>query len=242
MRSLKLITFDVTNTLIKVNVSPSYQYAAMGKKCGLDVNESAIKDVYGTEWNHFKQQYPIYGANQGMTCTEWWHKFVFRVFNAAGYRGSKSQLQEVAQRLHDEFPKTPEFWQVLPGATTVLEQLKQNGTQLAVLSNFDDRLEDVLEMLALRDYFSVIVTSFSAKNEKPSKEIFQTALNSFQVQAEDAVHIGDNLEEDYRGALNAGMNAILYDPAKKYVPFEYEQKDKGIRIEKLSNILDTVQL
>ena len=241
MRPLKLITFDVTNTLIKVNVSPAYQYASMAKKLGMAVDESAVKEAYNTEWTNFRRQYPIYGALQGMTCTMWWHQFVYNVFNAAGYQGTQRQLREVAHRLHSEFPQRADFWRVLPGATSTLERLTRAGVQVAVLSNFDDRLDDVLRMLALRDYFGVVVTSVDAKYEKPSVEVFQKVLSECNVEAQDAVHIGDNLEEDYEGALNAGMSAILYDPSRKHIPFTHACKNRGFRIENLTEIFDTVR-
>jgi putative hydrolase of the HAD superfamily len=240
MRPLKLITFDVTNTLIKVNGSPAYQYAAMAKQCGVAVEEARIQEAYKSEWASFRRRYPAYGAPQGMTCTAWWHQFVYNVFNAAGFRGSQHQLREVAFRLHSEFPKRADLWRVLPGATETLERLvRTTGAQIAVLSNFDDRLDDVLGMLALRHYFSVVVTSFEAGCEKPDPAVFQTILDRCGVEAEDAVHIGDNVEEDYNGALNAGMSAVLFDPDHKHLPFS--PQPRGYSIDNLIQLFDTVQ-
>ena len=52
---------------------------------------------------------------------------------------------------------------------------------LGVVSNFDDRLERTLLAHRLRHYFDFIVTSVSARSEKPEAAIFHTALHIAKV-------------------------------------------------------------
>lgn len=46
---LKLMTFDVTNTLLRVRVSPSHQYAEAAKLFGIEIPEKNLQDVYRLE-------------------------------------------------------------------------------------------------------------------------------------------------------------------------------------------------
>ncbi len=47
---------------------------------------------------------------------------------------------------------------------------------------------------------------------KPDKRIFQLALNKLQVQPEDALFVGDDLEKDVGGSQRAGLKGIWFNP------------------------------
>ena len=44
--TLKLLTFDAVNTIIKVSPCPAKQYAEAAKKFGMKVEEQSIRNVY----------------------------------------------------------------------------------------------------------------------------------------------------------------------------------------------------
>lgn len=69
---------------------------------------------------------------------------------------------------------------------------------------------------ALRDHgygrwFDVMICSFDIGVPKPDPRIFEFALDLLGVRAQEAVMVGDSLEADIKGALGAGMRAILVD-------------------------------
>ena len=59
------------------------------------------------------------------------------------------------------------------------------------------------------------------KNE--DKEIYEYALELNGVSAEQTLMIGDNYESDIKGAFNAGIKAVLFNPHKKSVPDDVYQ-------------------
>ena len=63
-----------------------------------------------------------------------------------------------------------------------------------------------------------IFTSEDAKSYKPRKELFQFALNSTGLSAEQVVHIGDSLSSDIKGASAVGINAIWINRSKREIP------------------------
>ena len=65
--------------------------------------------------------------------------------------------------------------------------------------------------LGLAETLDFVVTSADLRAEKPDRAIFERALFRAGAAAEESVHVGDHLERDVRGALNAGMRAILVD-------------------------------
>ena len=50
--------------------------------------------------------------------------------------------------------------------------------------------------------------------KKPNPVIFEYALNLAQANKENSIMIGDCLEADVQGALNAGLNAIFFNDKK----------------------------
>lgn len=63
-----------------------------------------------------------------------------------------------------------------------------------------------------------VYTSEDARAYKPRKELFELALAQIGLQAHDAVHIGDSLESDVRGAEDLGIQAIWLNRARREIP------------------------
>lgn len=84
--------------------------------------------------------------------------------------------------------------------------------KLGVISNFDDRLEELLSNMKLAKYFDFIINSYRSGFEKPEREIFNRAMAESKIDGlkpSDCLHIGDTPLTDYLGARNAGWYAAL---------------------------------
>ena len=109
--------------------------------------------------------------------------------------------------LYDEFAR-PDAWQVFDDVIPTLEWLAGAGMDLAVISNWDERLRPLLRGLRLDRYFNVIVVSGELGFPKPSPVIFDEALRQLGCPASAALHVGDELRDDFSGATAAGMQAL----------------------------------
>jgi putative hydrolase of the HAD superfamily len=96
-----------------------------------------------------------------------------------------------------------------PEVPEALAALRAGGARLAVVSNWDVSLHDVLERTALRPLVDVVVTSAEARVAKPDPRIFAIALERLGAPRDGAVHVGDSLEVDVAGARAAGVGAVL---------------------------------
>lgn len=69
----------------------------------------------------------------------------------------------------------------------------------------------MMRNLHLDKYFNFILSSVHAGSEKPSRQIFEKArgLSGQSISPDEVLHIGDDEEKDYEGAINAGENAIF---------------------------------
>ena len=96
-----------------------------------------------------------------------------------------------------------------PEVPDVLARLRARGARLAVVSNWDVSLHDVLERTGLRPLVDAVVISAELGVAKPDPAIFRAALDRLGVAPDGAVHVGDSLEHDVAGARAAGLEAVL---------------------------------
>lgn len=94
-----------------------------------------------------------------------------------------------------------------PEVPDTLARLRADGVRLAVVSNWDVSLHDVLERTDLRRLVDTVVISAVEGVAKPDPAIFRIALAKLGVS--EAVHVGDSLEHDVAGARAAGLEAVL---------------------------------
>ena len=104
---------------------------------------------------------------------------------------------------------------VIPHTFEVLDYLKPNYELYILTNGFDDVQEIKLDKSNLRSYFKGMITSESAGHKKPSKEMFEHALEISGANADETIMIGDNLKTDISGALNANIDAVFYNPHSK---------------------------
>jgi putative hydrolase of the HAD superfamily len=96
-----------------------------------------------------------------------------------------------------------------PEVPAVLGRLRAAGARLAVVSNWDVSLHDVLERTRLRALVDVVVISAELGAAKPDPAIFRAALERLGATARDAIHVGDSVEHDVAGARAAGVEPVL---------------------------------
>jgi putative hydrolase of the HAD superfamily len=96
-----------------------------------------------------------------------------------------------------------------PEVPAALEALRGRGLRLVVVSNWDVSLHDQLAQDGLGRLVHGIVSSAELGAAKPAPPAFAQALTLAGVGAEEAVHVGDRVEEDVEGARGAGIEPVL---------------------------------
>lgn len=146
-----------------------------------------------------------------------------------GWRGSAAHYQAaleaagvttstalLAQALMRRVAERPSHIFLDPDAVPVLERLHAAHYRLGIISNWPEGLEDVLDTLRIRHYFSVVAASGSLGWKKPSPEIFRWALEQLHVTGERCVYVGDEPTNDVWGCSQLGMRPILLDTLGAY--------------------------
>lgn len=216
---IRLVSFDVTRTLVSPSSNVGAQYAQVASKYLGVTYDSAVLDqnfkkIYQTQ----KKTHPLFGLNHNMSLEDWW----YTVFT--------STLQLTGKSM-DDYPKIPNTellrkafrdvyhnfqWSLIPNALETLKTLKTHKCfdgefiKTMAVSDSDNRTHMVLSECGLAKYIDVVVTSMDARCCKPDPSIFKFALRKFKdISPEEALHVGDTYD-DFKGAKNAGFQALLF--------------------------------
>ena len=94
-------------------------------------------------------------------------------------------------------------------AAPALHALRAGGLRLVVASNWDCSLPEVLAGAGLLHLVDAVVPSAVAGAAKPDERLFAAAIEAAGCTRDEAIHVGDSIENDLAGATAAGIAAFL---------------------------------
>jgi len=99
---------------------------------------------------------------------------------------------------------------VFPYTVEILQYLTNKNYKLHLITNgFEKTQRAKIENANIDNYFTEIITSETANSLKPKKEIFDFAVSRCNTQHCDTIMLGDNLDADIAGAINAGIDTVF---------------------------------
>jgi putative hydrolase of the HAD superfamily len=118
--------------------------------------------------------------------------------------------EELAKELSARFlDLLPTRTILFPYTKEILKYLTDKGYELHLLTNgFEKTQHNKLMYSGLKPYFKEVITSEGSGSLKPNKEIFEFALGKCCAERNECVMIGDNIEVDIVGAINAGIDQV----------------------------------
>jgi putative hydrolase of the HAD superfamily len=98
---------------------------------------------------------------------------------------------------------------LFPHTTELLDYLAERNYQLHLITNgFEKTQHQKLKSSGLDKYFVKVITSEGSNSLKPHKEIFDYAFQQTGALTADSIMIGDSIDVDILGALNAGIDQV----------------------------------
>jgi len=209
---IKAIFFDAVGTLFDVKGSVGVVYAQYAKKYGVADSEEMVISLNNAFKEVIKEMpAPIFSVERPEKLKQcerlWWFDVVHAVF----YRvGMFEEFDEFFEEVFEAFGQAT-HWQLFPETVEVLTQLKEQGFELGLISNFDSRFFQVVRALEIDRFFDSVTISSLAGAAKPASKIFSYALDQHMLVPDEALHVGDHRVEDFEGARQAGLHAVIID-------------------------------
>ncbi|HMI68351.1 MAG TPA: HAD-IA family hydrolase, partial [Solirubrobacteraceae bacterium] len=117
-------------------------------------------------------------------------------------------LHETVLRLRDEQLERARF---IEDALELLRELRGSGVRTALLTNGPSWMQRrKVDLLGLEDELDAIGISEELGAAKPDPAAFAATLELIDCPAEETVMVGDHLDWDVRGALDAGMRGAVW--------------------------------
>lgn len=95
-----------------------------------------------------------------------------------------------------------------PDAVPTLTELKRRGYKLGVIANQNYGTEQRLKNWNLYQFFEVIVASAELGMAKPDSAIFEWALKKADCSPQNAVMVGDRMDNDVAPANRLGIHSV----------------------------------
>jgi putative hydrolase of the HAD superfamily len=219
-KRIRLITMDVTGTIVSFRGTLEQHYVGAAAKCGVTgVDKTKISDAFGKAYKETCQAYPCFGSDV-ITAKQWWKECVVKSFRYAGVEMDEATEDQVFQRIYSTFGSNAAY-EIFPDALPFLKWAQRSGLVCGVLSNADERYGDsILPMLGLtHDDLQFRCFSKDLKLEKPDARVFMSAIKAGEpfllggdpCDPSQVLHIGNDFRKDFEGARRAGIHSVLLD-------------------------------
>jgi putative hydrolase of the HAD superfamily len=200
------IVLDAVGTLVKPVPSVADAYTEAACRQGVELNRDDVKMRF-----HRNFQSDEVRGDRGIHSTDeatelWrWSRIVSKVLPEV------PDPKRAFDELWDHFAR-PESWRCYPDVVPALQAIHEAGIAVCVGSNFDRRLRRVVTGLPELSWaVDALVISSEVGYRKPHPMFFQAVCQRLGLAPRQVLCVGDDVENDVRGAVRAGLSALLLD-------------------------------
>ena len=212
--SVRAVLFDVDFTIARPGPELGPEgYRRLGRRFGLELDPSRYRDAREKALEGVRR-HPELEHDE-----EIWVLFTQRIVEGMGGRGDTYGCAVEMTRAWEHAHHFDLFDDVLP----TLALLREHGLKIGLVSNTGRDLGTFVRHHGLD--VDAAVGSGTYGKTKPHPTIFRFALEQLAVSADDAVMIGDSIEDDVEGARAIGMRAILLDREGRFPEIEDKLED-----------------
>ena len=117
----------------------------------------------------------------------------------------------------------PKYNHLFDGTIEILDYLKPKYNLHIITNGFAEIQGNKLDNSYISHYFKTMTNSEMAGVKKPNQKIFEYAFNLAEAKKENSIMIGDCIEADVQGALDAGLDAIFFNENNIQAPVYIKQ-------------------
>ncbi|HEV8246571.1 MAG TPA: HAD family hydrolase [Polyangiaceae bacterium] len=204
-----VVSFDYGQTLAELDAE---LLAARVAERQARVDPRAIRAATSLAWQSYNR-----AKRDGASGRDAWCCLMERWLLEAGIQsiaqpaqGAEPLARGLSEWLWSEQPRKNLWRQPISGMLELVSELGQRGVPLAIVSNSEGHLRELVEELGQASYFAAVVDSGKLDFEKPDRRMFELAAQQLNSTVAELIHIGDAWEADVVGAIGAGARAIWF--------------------------------
>jgi HAD superfamily hydrolase (TIGR01549 family) len=197
----RAIFFDVDFTLIYPG--PTFQGEGYGKFCA---EEGIGVDVARFDAAVAAASFILDDIEEQVYDPTLFVHYTATIIEQMGGRGAS--VVRVAERIYEQWASNHHF-EIYDDVAPVLTELAARGYVLGAISNSHRSLAAFTEHFKLDGLIRTTISSAEHGFMKPHRSIFDAALQLAEVNAAEAIMVGDSLKADIEGARAAGMRGVL---------------------------------
>jgi putative hydrolase of the HAD superfamily len=195
------VLFDLGNTLVYQDPYQTFQ-KILGTH-GIIRTTREIEEAFTRAGREFDIQ-----KHSRLSAHEFYTQLNIHILKHLGITNPNS-LQALAEDIDIQWFKASKI-HVYRDVKPTLAKLKKMGLKLGLITDgYKSDLEKILPKVGLQKFFDICVCGDTIGKRKPNPQVFKYALNQLNIQASEALYVGDRLDTDYLGAKRAGMTPIL---------------------------------
>jgi putative hydrolase of the HAD superfamily len=208
----QLVLLDVDFTLIRPSrVFDADGYAELGARFGAELDPGRYEQARVAAFHVWRADSLEHRAAQH-------RRFAIEIVRGMGAgEAVAEQIGDAAEQAWGD----PGNFELFPDVPPLLEALRGAGCTVGLVSNTDRELEPFAAGLGITVDFALASSAHGRR--KPCSTIFAAALALGGVPAEAAVMVGDNIDDDIRGALGCGLRAVLVDRSDRHAAYDGER-------------------
>ncbi|KKZ93131.1 HAD family hydrolase [Bacillus wiedmannii] len=192
--------FDLDDTLLDRDKAVDNLFLLVLEKCYEDVSDTVKNNMLQKFKEYDKREYGI--SNKTIVLESLFDEF------APIYRLPHNYIQDF---WNENFPTC---FSIDQNTIHFLNHIKSHFKIGIITNGSTHRQKAKIINTNLNNYFDTIIISEEVGLSKPDKRIFELALNKLNMQPEDVLFIGDDLEKDIAGPQNANINGVWFNPQK----------------------------
>ena len=150
-------------------------------------------------------------------------------FDALNYSILDEEIDAIAE---DYIRFLPENNHLFDGTIELLDYLKPKYNLHMITNGFAEVQFKKINNSKIGSYFQTVTNSEMAGVKKPNPIIFEYALDLAKAKKENSIMIGDSLDADVLGAIDAGLDAIYFNESKMLVEDHIKQINHLLELKK----------
>ncbi|MDR4170123.1 HAD family hydrolase [Bacillus nitratireducens] len=196
--SYKAMLFDLDDTLLDRDKAVDKLFLFVLEKCYEDVSDIVKNNMLQKFKEYDKREYGI--RDKTIVLESLFNEF------APKYRLPHNYIQDF---WNENFPKC---FSIDQNTIHFLNHIKRHFKIGIITNGSTHRQKAKIINTNLNNYFDTIIISEEVGLSKPDKRIFELALNKLNVQPENTLFVGDDLEKDIAGCQNANIKGVWFNP------------------------------